>query len=193
MGSRRAKNEVKDTISYSVESEHGSYNSHSELLPGRQIGRLLTFIPPHDRELRELKLILQLSSTCILSDAFHRTTEYMGNIDCYYAVSHGQQSKVTIKLGLIDSMTNGLPHWGWCFPGLQPGERSIVGPSALRFSPYACLALAYISSITSPPRPPTNWMSSTPVSSGSSAKDPSATGYQGGMQEMDFGGTRSGD
>ncbi|EHA23793.1 hypothetical protein ASPNIDRAFT_40148 [Aspergillus niger ATCC 1015] len=101
--------------------------------------------------------------------------------------------KVTIKLGLIDSMTNGLPHWGWCFPGLQPGDRSIVGPSALRFSPYACLALAYISSITSPPRPPTNWMSSTPVSSGSSAKDPSATGYQGGMQEMDFGGTRSGD
>lgn len=146
----------------------------------------MTFIPPHDRELRELKLILQLRSTCILSDAFHRNTEYMGNIDCCYAVSHGQQSKVTIKLGLIDSMTNGLPHWGWCFPGLQPGERSIVGPSALRFSPYACLALAYISSITSPPRPPTNWMSSTPVSSGSSAKDPSATGYQGGNARDGF-------
>ncbi|PWY62286.1 hypothetical protein BO83DRAFT_403918 [Aspergillus eucalypticola CBS 122712] len=86
--------------------------------------------------------------------------------------------KVTIKLGLFESVTNGLPHWDWCSPDCNPVKEA---SSALRFSPYACLPLAYISPIISSPSPPTIWMSSTPDSSGSST------------QEMDFGGTRSGD
>ncbi|OJJ72320.1 hypothetical protein ASPBRDRAFT_124201, partial [Aspergillus brasiliensis CBS 101740] len=98
--------------------------------------------------------------------------------------------KVTIKLSLIESMTNGLPDWAWCSPDCNPAKEA---SSALRFSPHARLPLAYINLIIFPPRPPTIWMSSTPVWSGSSAQDPSAARYQGETHEMDFGGTRSGD